>query len=256
MTSANSPRAVIDASGTWWKTQPARRHRRAGRRERRPPIASSTASPTSSAPTAGATPQAHPGRRQRPLSLQRPQRPRRLRLSGPPTELHWAIRASPRADVRRRRQRRARGARTDRRRGSAWSRTGPSLSTRASTTRLATPDDGRRRATGATSPVDELIAATGFRPDLSLLSELRLALDTGPRATAGLAPLIDPNIHTCGIRAAAWCRGAQAPRYRPLSRRDEVLRPGADLPPATGHEQVRSIVAAIPGDWKAARRSS
>lgn len=40
-------------------------------------------------------------------------------------------------------------------------------------------------------PVAEVVVVTGFRPDLSWLSEVLQA----PRA---LAPLIDPNVHSCG----------------------------------------------------------
>jgi len=47
-------------------------------------------------------------------------------------------------------------------------------------------------------PVDEIIAATGFRPDLSFLRELRLSLDPVLESPVALAPLIDPNVHSCG----------------------------------------------------------
>jgi hypothetical protein len=47
-------------------------------------------------------------------------------------------------------------------------------------------------------PVDEIIATTGFRPDLAMLHELRLGLDPAVEAPSALAPLIDPNIHSCG----------------------------------------------------------
>lgn len=46
--------------------------------------------------------------------------------------------------------------------------------------------------------VDEVIGATGFRPDLSIVSELRLSLDPALESPAALAPLIDPNVHSCG----------------------------------------------------------
>lgn len=46
--------------------------------------------------------------------------------------------------------------------------------------------------------VDEIITATGFRPDFSFLSELRLGLDSSLETTPTLAPLIDPNVHSCG----------------------------------------------------------
>src|SRR4051812_12341015 len=45
---------------------------------------------------------------------------------------------------------------------------------------------------------DEMIVSTGFRPDLSFLSELRLRLDPAIEAPVALAPLIDPNEHSCG----------------------------------------------------------
>jgi thioredoxin reductase len=103
-------------------------------------------------------------------------------------------------------------------------------------------------------PVDEIIATTGFRPDLSFLREVRLALDPGLESPAALAPLIDPNIHSCGTV--------------PPHGVDELSHPEANLflvgmksygrAPTflalTGYEQVRSIVAALVGDWKAARR--
>ena len=45
---------------------------------------------------------------------------------------------------------------------------------------------------------DELIIATGFRPDLSALRELRLSLDPWLECAADIGPLIDPNLHSCG----------------------------------------------------------
>lgn len=50
----------------------------------------------------------------------------------------------------------------------------------------------------ALPPVDEIIAATGFRPNLALLSELRIAIDPATQSPVNLGPLIDPNLHTCG----------------------------------------------------------
>src|SRR5690606_16596231 len=47
-------------------------------------------------------------------------------------------------------------------------------------------------------PVDEIVVSTGFRPDLDMLRELRLALDPALEAPVRLAPLIDPNVHSCG----------------------------------------------------------
>lgn len=47
-------------------------------------------------------------------------------------------------------------------------------------------------------PVDRIIAATGFRPNLRLLAELRTSLDPVTQSPTRLAPLIDPNVHSCG----------------------------------------------------------
>ncbi|MGH8877078.1 MAG: FAD-dependent oxidoreductase, partial [Stackebrandtia sp.] len=46
--------------------------------------------------------------------------------------------------------------------------------------------------------VDVVVAATGFRPDLDMLREVRLDLDPVVEAPSALAPLIDPNQHSCG----------------------------------------------------------
>src|SRR5207247_447983 len=52
---------------------------------------------------------------------------------------------------------------------------------------------------GATSvDCEELIIAAGFRPDLDILREVRLDLDPALECPRILAPLIDPNVHSCG----------------------------------------------------------
>jgi len=45
---------------------------------------------------------------------------------------------------------------------------------------------------------DELAVATGLRPDYAFLRELRVALDPALECPPALAPLIDPNLHSCG----------------------------------------------------------
>lgn len=109
--------------------------------------------------------------------------------------------------------------------------------------------DGDREITA-----DEVIAATGFRPDLTVLGELRLDLDDRVEAARQLAPLIDPNLHSCGTvpphgaeelahpEAGVFIVGMKSYGRAPTF----LLR--------TGYEQVRSVVAAIDGDWEAARR--
>jgi len=103
-------------------------------------------------------------------------------------------------------------------------------------------------------PVDEIIATTGFRPDLSLARELRLGLDASLESPAALAPLIDPNVHSCGTVPP---HGVEE-----LSHTEEhfyiVGMKSYGRAPTfltlTGYEQVRSIVAALTGDWAAAQR--
>jgi len=109
-------------------------------------------------------------------------------------------------------------------------------------------DDGQR-----IGPVDEIVVATGFRPDVSLARELRLRLDPWLEAPEQLAPLIDPNLHSCGT---VYPHGAV-----------ELAHPERDFFIAgmksygraptflmlTGYEQVRSIACALVGDEAGAR---
>ena len=81
---------------------------------------------------------------------------------------------------------------------------------------------------------DLVVNATGFRPNLDMLREIRLELDDIVEAPKRLAPLIDPNVHTLRHRRAARLRRAAAPRAELLPRRHEELRPRADLPPRHG----------------------
>lgn len=111
---------------------------------------------------------------------------------------------------------------------------------------------GRRGDQAKAVRADRMIVATGFRPDLSFLREVRLGLDPAVEATPALAPLIDPNLHSCGTvrphgeaelrhpEAGLWIAGMKS-----YGRAPTFLL-------ATGYEQVRSIAAALAGDWAAA----
>lgn len=103
-------------------------------------------------------------------------------------------------------------------------------------------------------PVDELIGATGFRPDLSLFGEIRLDLDPGTQAPVALAPLIDPNLHSCGtVRPHGAIELQHAdPNLYIVGMKSYGRAPTFLL--MTGYEQVRSVAAALAGDWEAARR--
>jgi thioredoxin reductase len=102
-------------------------------------------------------------------------------------------------------------------------------------------------------PVDEIIGATGFRPDLSPLYELRLDLDPSVEAPSALAPLIDPNLHSCGSvppHGEAELRHPE-PGFYMVGMKSYGRAPTFLM--LTGYEQVRSVVAAIAGDMEAAR---
>lgn len=108
--------------------------------------------------------------------------------------------------------------------------------------------DGRR------IEIEELIIATGFRPDLSMLRELRVALDPALECPPSLAPLINPNLHSCGtVRPHGAAELAHPePGFTIAGMKSYGRAPTFLL--ATGHEQVRSIVAALAGDHVAAAR--
>lgn len=103
-------------------------------------------------------------------------------------------------------------------------------------------------------PVDEIIVTTGFRPDLSILSELRLALDPAVESPTILAPLIDPNLHSCGTVRPHGVDELKHPEpdFYIIGSKSYGRAPTFLL--LTGYEQARSVVAAIAGDWESARQ--
>ncbi len=100
---------------------------------------------------------------------------------------------------------------------------------------------------------DTIIATTGFRPDLTMLRELRLDLDAAVESPTILAPMIDPNIHSCGtVRPhGAFELKHPEPDFYIAGMKSYGRAPTFLM--LTGYEQVRSIVAALAGDWAAAR---
>ncbi|MBQ0981385.1 FAD-dependent oxidoreductase [Micromonospora sp. M61] len=122
------------------------------------------------------------------------------------------------------------------------------------------PTDGRvsvvvRHADGTDESitVDRIVAATGFRPDHSIAAELRLDLDPVLGATRAIAPLIDPNEHSCGTVPPHGVDELAHPEsgYYAVGMKSYGRAPTFLM--ATGYEQVRSVVAALAGDWTAAR---
>ncbi|MGI5243157.1 FAD-dependent oxidoreductase [Dactylosporangium sp. CA-139066] len=100
---------------------------------------------------------------------------------------------------------------------------------------------------------DRIVSATGFRPDHSFVGELRLDLDPIMGSTRALASLIDPNEHSCGTVPPHGVDELTHPEpgFYAIGVKSYGRAPTFLL--ATGYEQARSVVAALAGDWAAAR---
>jgi hypothetical protein len=109
-------------------------------------------------------------------------------------------------------------------------------------------------AGNALAEVDEAVAVTGFRPDLGLLRELRLDLDPVMDAPRALAPLIDPNVHSCGTVPPHGVEELAQPEggFYIVGMKSYGRAPTFLM--LTGYEQVRSIACALTGDMAGARR--
>jgi thioredoxin reductase len=126
------------------------------------------------------------------------------------------------------------------------------------TAEVASGDDDTLRLVGVDGRtvrgVDEVIVVTGFRPDLAWLSEVRLDLDPVLSSPTKLAPLIDPNVHSCGtVYPHGVAELAQPEQGLYLAGMKSYGRAPSFLA-LTGFEQTRSIVAAVAGDHEAAAR--
>jgi thioredoxin reductase len=97
-------------------------------------------------------------------------------------------------------------------------------------------------------PFEEIIATTGFRPDLAPFRELRVRLDDVLEAPPALAPLIDPNVHSCGTVPPHGARELEHPEkdFYIVGMKSYGRAPTFLM--LTGYEQVRSIVSAFVGD--------
>ena len=108
---------------------------------------------------------------------------------------------------------------------------------------------------GATvAVVDQVVAVTGFRPDMGPLRELRLDLDPIMEAPRALAPLIDPNVHSCGTVPPHGAEelGQPEPGFYVVGMKSYGRAPTFLM--LTGYEQARSIACALTGDMAGARR--
>jgi thioredoxin reductase len=111
---------------------------------------------------------------------------------------------------------------------------------------------GRRHGEPAIHETDVIVNATGFRPDLAMLREVRIDLDDIVEAPRRLAPLIDPNVHSCGTVEPHGFRELTHPDrgFFIVGMKSYGRAPTFLL--ATGYEQVRSITAWLDGDLRAA----
>ncbi|MBB6023579.1 thioredoxin reductase [Paenibacillus sp. JGP012] len=102
--------------------------------------------------------------------------------------------------------------------------------------------------------IDEIVGNTGSRPDLSMLREVRVLTDPGLECVYELAPLIDPNVHSCGTVRPHGEKELRQPEkdFYIVGAKSYGRAPTFLM--ATGYEQVRSIVAALVGDMESAQK--
>ena len=114
---------------------------------------------------------------------------------------------------------------------------------------VLTAEDGRHLP-----PADLVVVLTGFRPDLTFLTEMRLDLDPVLQAPVRLAAEIDPNLHSCGsVSPHGAAELAQPEPGLYLVGMKSYGRAPTFLA-MTGYEQVRSVAAELVGDHEAAAR--
>lgn len=101
---------------------------------------------------------------------------------------------------------------------------------------------------------DLVVNATGFRPNLDMLREVRLELDDIVEAPKRLAPLIDPNVHTCGTVEPHGFTELRQPEDGFFLAGMKSYGRAPTFLLATGYEQVRSITAWLAGDMAAATK--
>lgn len=107
--------------------------------------------------------------------------------------------------------------------------------------------------TQVTLMVDRIVVATGFRPDLDMLSELRISVDPATEAPPALSPLIDPSFHSCGTVPPHGVVELTQPEANFFIIGSKSYGRAPTFLMATGFEQARSVVAELAGDHVAAR---
>ena len=102
--------------------------------------------------------------------------------------------------------------------------------------------------------VHEMIVNTGNRPNLSIISEIRTSIDSATESVATLAPLIDPNLHSCGTVRPHGEKELRQPEKDFYIVGSKSYGRAPTFLMATGYEQVRSIVAYLTGDYESAEK--
>ncbi|EMR07187.1 putative glutamate synthase subunit beta [Bhargavaea cecembensis DSE10] len=102
------------------------------------------------------------------------------------------------------------------------------------------------------APFDRLIVNTGSRPEFGFHRELRFEAEAITEAVPALAPLIDPNLHSCGSVPAHGEKELRQPEEGFYIVGSKSYGRAPTFLMVTGYEQVRSVAAALAGDREAA----
>lgn len=102
--------------------------------------------------------------------------------------------------------------------------------------------------------IDEIISNTGSRPNLDMIREIRIDLNSSLESVFDLAELIDPNVHSCGTVRPHGEKELRHPEKDFYIAGSKSYGRAPTFLMATGYEQVRSIVAHLDGDTEAAKR--
>ncbi|HAS44090.1 MAG TPA: glutamate synthase [Microscillaceae bacterium] len=102
--------------------------------------------------------------------------------------------------------------------------------------------------------IDEIVSNTGSRPNLDIIREVRVDLDSSLESVFDLAELIDPNIHSCGTVRPHGERELRHPEKDFYIVGSKSYGRAPTFLMATGYEQVRSVVAYLAGDKLAAEK--
>lgn len=179
-----------------------------------------------------------------------------LQIDAPQTQVSWALRSEPSAQLF--------GSANDAlaERGALGQRLNKNITegkiemlTNFRTEVVEVNDSGitLKAEDGQQQEVDEVIVVTGSKPDLAMLRELRLDMDASVESTKILAPMIDPNLHSCGSVPPHGEAELRQPEKNFYIVGNKSYGRAPTFLMMTGYEQVRSVVAALVGDMEAAR---